>query len=158
MTWQKQFHTEHSNIQVLDYLAASEVACRRYFRERVSAKLAESDGAEELRSHLVELGTTGFDLGELAQQVESSPRVKDWEIGEAFAEVVLQDEHEAMFPWPTGFDKRTPKASLPGPDLVGLYRHAAPRFIFGQVKSSSEQTAAEHLNQHSLSHRRIIHP
>ncbi|MFP4166826.1 MAG: hypothetical protein ACLFUF_06635 [Opitutales bacterium] len=139
MTWQKQFHSEHSNIQVLGYLAASEEACRRYFRERVSAKLAESDGSEELRSHLIELGTTGFDLGELAQQVESSPRVKDWEIGEAFAEVVLEDEHEALFPWPTGFDKRSPIASLPGPDLVGLQRHAAPRFVFGQVKSSSEQ-------------------
>lgn len=139
MTWQEQFRSKQDNVQVVGYLAASEEACRRYFRDRVSAKLAESDGTEELRSHLVELGATGFNLGELTQQVQSSPRVKDWEIGEAFAEVVLADEHEAMFPWPTGFDKRTPKASLPGPDLVGLQRYAAPRFVFGQVKSTSEQ-------------------
>jgi len=77
MTWQKQFHTGHSNIEVLGYLAASEEACRRYFRERVSAKLAESDGAEELRSHLVELGRIGFDLGDEGQKtVLSEPRPK----------------------------------------------------------------------------------
>ncbi|MDR1870950.1 MAG: hypothetical protein LBS60_03310 [Deltaproteobacteria bacterium] len=46
-----------------------------------------------------------------------------------------------MFPWPTGFDKRTRKSSLPGPDLVGLQRYDAPRFVFGQVKSSSENRA-----------------
>lgn len=101
--------------------------------------MAESDGTEELRNHLIELGTTGFDLAALAGQVEASPCAKDWEIGEAFAEVVLEDEHQAMFPWPTALDKRTPKASLPGPDLVGLQRHKAPRFVFGQVKSTSDR-------------------
>jgi len=43
-----------------------------------------------------------------------------------------------MFPWETGWDKRTLRASLPGADIVGFQRKAAPRFIFGQVKSSSE--------------------
>ncbi len=76
MTWQKQFHSEHSNVQVLGYLAASEEACRRYFRERVSAKLAESDGGEELLSHLVELGPTGFDLG-LNVMEPSCPQSED---------------------------------------------------------------------------------
>ena len=139
MPWQKQFHSEHNHIRVVGYLAASEEACRRYFRERVATKMAEVDGTEELRGHLIELGTTGFDLSALAEQVEAAPRAKDWEVGEAFAEVVLEDEYEGMFPWPTTWDKRTPKASLPGPDLAGLHRHAAPRFVFGQVKSTSEQ-------------------
>ena len=136
--WNLAFHSENCHIQVYGFVATSEEACREYFQRRVSAKLAESDGAEELRQHLIELETTGFDLSVLLGQVESSPRAKDWEIGEAFAEIALEDGHEAMFPWPTGFDKRTRKASLPGPDLVGLQRNAAPRFVFGQVKSSSE--------------------
>lgn len=136
--WKLQFQSESCHIQVSGFIAASEEECRQYFVRRVSAKLAESDGTEELRQHLIELETTGFDLGGLVGQVESSPRAKDWEIGEAFAEIAMEDGHEAMFPWPTGFDKRTRKASLPGPDLVGLQRHAAPRFVFGQVKSSSE--------------------
>jgi len=136
--WKVHFHSESSHIQVFGFIAPSEKECREYFVRRVSAKLAEADGTEELRQHLIELETTGFDLSGLLKQVESSPRAKDWEIGEAFAEIVLEDGHEAMFPWPTGFDKRTRKASLPGPDLVGLQRHVAPRFVFGQVKSSSE--------------------
>lgn len=136
--WKLQFQSTSCHIQVSGFIAASEEECRQYFVRRVSAKLAESDGTEELRQHLIELETTGFDLGGLLRQVENSPRAKDWEIGEAFAETALEDGYEAMFPWPTGFDKRTRKASLPGPDLVGLQRHAAPRFVFGQVKSSSE--------------------
>jgi len=139
INWKLQFQSESSHIQVSGFIAASEEKCRQYFVSRVSAKLAESDGTEVLRQHLIELETAGFDLGGLVGQVESSPRAKDWEIGEAFAEIVMEDGHEAMFPWPTGFDKRTRKASLPGPDLVGLHRHDAPRFVFGQVKSSSEE-------------------
>ena len=138
MNWKQQFQTEISDIQVVGFDAVSEEECRKYFARRVSAKIAESDGAEILRQHLIELETTGFNLSGLYGQVESSPEAKDWEIGEAFAEIVLEDEHEAMFPWPTSFDKRTRKASLPGPDIVGLQRHATPRFVFGQVKSSSE--------------------
>jgi len=138
MNWIEQFSSINCNVHVAGFITASEEECRQYFVDRVSAKLTESDGTEELRQHLVELETTGFDLSELLGQLESSPRAKDWEIGEAFAEIVLEDNHEAMFPWPTGFDKRTRRASLPGPDLVGLQCHAAPRFVFGQVKSSSE--------------------
>lgn len=41
MPWQKQFHTERSNILVLGFLATSEEPCRRYFPEREAAKLAE---------------------------------------------------------------------------------------------------------------------
>lgn len=136
--WKLQFQSVNSHILVYGFIAASEEECRQYFVHRVSAKLAESDGVEELRQHLIELETTGFDLGGLAEQVEDLPQAKDWEIGEAFSEIALEDGHEAMFPWPTGYDKRTRKASLPGPDLVGLQRHAAPRFVFGQVKSTSE--------------------
>ncbi len=136
--WETQYQTESCHIQVYGFSAVSEAECRQYFVRRVSAKLAESDGAEELRQHLIELKTTGFDLGGLLDQIEDSPRAKDWEIGEAFAEVALEDRYEAMFPWPTGFDKRNRNASLSGADLVGLQRRATPRFLFGQVKSSSE--------------------
>jgi len=141
MNWKLQFESELSHIYVAGFIAPSEEECRQFFINRVSAKLAESDGAEELRQHLIEMETTGFDLEGLLGQVEMSPHAKDWEIGEAFAEVALEDEHEALFPWPTGFDKRARKASLPGPDLVGLQCHSAPRFIFGQVKASSEKKA-----------------
>ncbi|MDQ7788466.1 MAG: hypothetical protein RDU41_00245, partial [Clostridia bacterium] len=101
MNWELRFQSESSHIRVSGFIAASEEECRQYFVRRVSAKIAESDGAEELRQHLIELETTGFDLGGLVGQIEASPRAKDWEIGEAFAEIALEDRDEAMFPWPT---------------------------------------------------------
>lgn len=136
--WKPQFQSENSHVHIAGFLARSEEACRRFFVDRVFAKLAESDGAEELKQHLVDLETTGFELQGLVGQIEVSPRARDWEIGEAFAEIALEDGYEARFPWPTGLDKRTARASLPGPDLVGLQGHARPRFVFGQVKTSSE--------------------
>ena len=134
-----QFCLENNHIQVNGFIVESENECRQFFVNRVSDKLAKSDGAEELKQHIIEMETTGFDLQELSGQIETSPSAKDWEIGEAFAEIALEDVYEAMFPWPTGLDKRAQKASLPGPDLVGLQCHANPQFIFGQVKASSEE-------------------
>jgi hypothetical protein len=139
MKWQIQYETERAHVRVAGFIVTSEAECREYFARRVAARLAENDNTEALREHLVELDATGFSLGALADQIANPPAARDWEIGEALAEVALRDGHEAMFPWPTGSDKRTPKASLPGPDLVGLQRHDAPRFVFGQVKSTSEQ-------------------
>jgi hypothetical protein len=139
MKWRIQYETERAHIRVAGFIAPSEAECREYFARRVAARLAENDNTEVLREHLVELDATGFSLGALTEQIANRPAAKDWEIDEAFAEVALSDGHKVLFPWPTGFDKRTPKASLPGPDLVGLHRHDAPRFVFGQVKSSSEQ-------------------
>ena len=137
--WKPQFRSEHNHILVAGFILSTEAECRKFLSNRVSAKLVEDDGSEELRQHLIEMERTGFNLQALVGQMELSPRAKDWEIGEAIAEVVLEDEHEAMFPWPTGFDKRARKASLPGPDLIGLQSHATPRFVFGQVKTSSEK-------------------
>ena len=151
--WKPQFKSVHNHIRVAGFILSTEAECRRFLSNRVSAKLVEADGSEELRQHLIEMERTGFNLQALKKQMELSPRAKDWEIGEAIAEVVLEDEHEAMFPWSTGFDKRARKASLPGPDLVGLQRHATPRFVFGQVKTSSEKRMPPqivHLKKDSL--------
>jgi hypothetical protein len=138
ITWQTQFDSEVDNVHITGYVAAFEDECRNYFNTRVTAKLSAGDGAEELKSHLIEMESTGFDVQGLRAQIMDSPKVKGWEIGEAFAEVTLEDEHDAMFPWQTGFDKRIQKASLPGPDLVGFQNRAAPQFLFGEIKSSSE--------------------
>jgi hypothetical protein len=139
MNWKFEYMKTQDNIEVKGY-SVSETDCRAYFLNHVSSKIAEADGAEQLRSHIAELETTGFDSSMLLRQTtESIPQVKDWEVGEAVAETVLEREHEAMFPWEMGWDKRTPKASLPGADIVGFQNKVAPRFIFGQVKSSSEK-------------------
>ena len=138
MNFKIEYSVIQDNIQVDGY-SVSKTDCSAYFSNQVSSKIDRADSTEQLCNHIAELRTTGFEVGTLFAQTETTPQIKDWEIGEAFAEAVLEDEHDAMFPWETGWDKRTSKASLPGADIVGLQNKAAPRFIFGQVKSSSEE-------------------
>lgn len=90
------------------------------------------------RAGLISDDWPGFDTSSLQAQVQNPPMAKDWEIGEAFAEVMLEDKFDASFPWRPSWDKRTPRASLPGPDMPGFHRKERPRFLFGEVKSSSE--------------------
>jgi hypothetical protein len=103
------------------------------------AKLHEANTAAMLEDYLREMADTGFDTSALMGQVQAPPKPKAWEIGELFAEVMLEDRFDAAFPWPTAWDKRTPKASLPGPDMPGFERTNPPRFLFGEVKSSSQE-------------------
>jgi hypothetical protein len=138
MIWKSEYKKTCDNISNEGF-STSVADCRAYFSQRISAKVAESDGSEQLKEHLKEMATTGFDSSDLLSQLTATPMPKDWEVGEAFAESVLEDKHEAMFPWNTGWDKRTARASLPGPDLTGFQNKKKPRFLFGEIKSSSEQ-------------------
>lgn len=62
-----------------------------------------------------------------------------WQVGEAIAEVVLEDSHGVVIPWNNRRDERNPRASLPGADIVGFSdEHQGTRFVFGEVKSSSD--------------------
>lgn len=119
---------------------SGEAECRRYLRERVAPRLRASEGTAILAEYLADTANTGFDLTLLREQVCEPPRPKDWEVGETLAEVLLEDRHGARFPWPTALDKRAPRASLPGPDIVGFHLRPDIRFLFGEVKSSSEDS------------------
>jgi len=64
-----------------------------------------------------------------------------WDIGEAFAECALQNDtnFNIVWPWNTVRDRRTPRSSLPGADLVGFSTKAAETvLLFGEVKTSSD--------------------
>jgi len=138
MIWKSEYSETQNDIQVECY-SVPENECLDYFSNRVSTKVTEADGTEQLREYLSSLQATGFDSNTLLSQLEVSHLPKDWEVGECFAESVLEDNHDAMFPWSVAWDKRTTNASLPGADIVGFQDKVAPRFIFGQVKSSSEK-------------------
>jgi hypothetical protein len=122
MDWKTEYMITEDNIKVEGY-SISEDDCRSYFAERVSSKIAESDGADQLKAYITDMARTGFDTDGLLSQIETSPQVKDWEVGEDFAKSILEDKHEAMFPWETDWDKRIESASLPGPDIVVKSNH-----------------------------------
>jgi hypothetical protein len=77
----------------------------------------------------------------LEKLLKAVPKPEGWEVGEALAECALQKDsgREVHWPWNTVRDRRTPRASLPGTDLVGFYRKGEEvLLLFGEVKTSSD--------------------
>jgi hypothetical protein len=106
----------------------------------VASRLHDEAGKADFTLHLNSLASTGFAQESLqailqAEQLEE----RDWAVGEAIAEAWLSREHGAVWPWNTERDKRTPKASLPGADLIGFVTLGGEsRLLLGEVKSSSD--------------------
>ena len=112
---------------------------RRYLCNVVRPRLTDEESSfdGELRG----LATTGVETRFVERVLQAVPEPKAWEIGEAFAECVLRDDpdREVHWPWNTVRDRRTPRASLPGADLVGFCRDGANVFLLiGEVKTSSD--------------------
>ncbi|TQE99924.1 MAG: hypothetical protein FKY71_06090 [Spiribacter salinus] len=107
----------------------------------VAARVHDEDGTLEFQAHLRGLATTGFQQESLQALLDAAPQEeRDWAIGEALAEVHLSQEHGIEWPWNSERDKRTPLASLPGADLVGLMADDDGALLaLGEVKCSSEE-------------------
>ena len=111
----------------------------RYMREVV--RLSITDEASSFDAELQGLATTGLETRFVERLLRAVPDPEGWEIGEAFAECALRDDSDRQvhWPWNTVRDRRTPRASLPGADLVGFYRDGPDVFLlFGEVKTSSD--------------------
>ncbi len=113
-----------------------------YLREVVAPRVHDEElGFED---NLRALATTGMATEQVERLLQAVPGPKEWEIGEALAECLLQqdDETEVHWPWNTTRDRRTPQASLPGADLVGFCRIGGIwLLLFGEVKTSSDANA-----------------
>lgn len=106
----------------------------------VRSRLRDSEGATVFEAHLRGLTTTGFSRDSLdALLAADTPEERDWAVGEAMAEAYLSREFQIVWPWNMERDKRTPKASLPGADLVGFeVNGTSARLALGEVKSSTD--------------------
>lgn len=99
------------------------------------------DGVSPFESDLHGLATTGMATEFVERLLRAVPEPENWEIGEALADCALQHDsgREVVWPWNTVCDRRTPRASLPGADLVGFFRDGDNvLLLFGEVKTSSE--------------------
>jgi hypothetical protein len=107
----------------------------------VEARLHDTEGAEDFEAHLRGLANTGFKRDSLGAILAAEvPEERDWAIGEAMAEAHLQQAHDVVWPWNMERDKRTPKASLSGADLVGFQVEGdVLRLALGEVKTSSDK-------------------
>lgn len=107
----------------------------------VSARLHDAEGSTEFETHLRGLAATGFARESLDAILGAGSREeRDWAVGEALAEAYLAQEHGISWPWNMERDKRNPKASLPGADLVGFKGEGSDtRLALGEVKTSTDK-------------------
>jgi hypothetical protein len=110
-----------------------------FVREVVRHRVADEESSFE--PELRGLATTGMATDFVGKLLKAVPEPEGWEVGEALAECALERDsgREVHWPWNTVRDRRTPRASLPGTDLVGFYRQGDDVFLlFGEVKTSSD--------------------
>ncbi|GIV26637.1 MAG: hypothetical protein KatS3mg027_0451 [Bacteroidia bacterium] len=118
------------------------------FQTDVKSKLLDTSQRKELLNHLnTLLQDTGFEKSEtLLVDIQTLQNkrvdVQDFRIGEALAEVVLENNFKCRFYWNELRDARNPKGNKTGADLVGFIEiNDTVLFLFGEVKTSSEQAS-----------------
>lgn len=105
----------------------------------VASVVFDHEGMADITALLESLPDTDFEIDELAKILNDDTPPKDWEVGEALAEVYLTHHRDSYFPWPDGRDIRKPKSSLPGADMIGFHGiNKEIRFAFVEVKTSTE--------------------
>ena len=88
-------------------------------------------GQKDFENYLLSLSDTGF------RPINAVlPKVRDWQVGEGFAEAYLTAHFSCFFPWSNIRDLKNPNSSLTGADMVGFHKG---QFAFGEVKTSTEQ-------------------
>lgn len=119
-----------------------------YFKNCLNHEVFESlvdvEVTESLKDVLVGLQNTGFSSDNLLADIQAleNPEPQDlrtWRIGEAFAEVMLENHFSCRFHWNELRDARNPKGNKTGADIVGFIEiDGDVLFLFGEVKTSSE--------------------
>lgn len=86
------------------------------------------------------LQDTGFDRMLIMEKIFPQDKKESWEIGEAYAQSYAESNLSAIIPWGITRDIKKPGSSLPGADIVGLYKHeSGTYFLFGEIKTSSDK-------------------
>ena len=112
-----------------------------YLTERVRPRVDDDEAQDPFAAELRGMATTGMATEFVDSLLRAVPEEKSWAIGEALAECVLADDdsREICWPWNLVRDRRTPRASLPGADLVGFCKEGDQvLLLFGEVKTSSD--------------------
>jgi len=111
-----------------------------FLRGAVWARLTDADQAARFESDLRAVAATEMAVSTLEQVLLSSRSEREpWEIGEALAECLLEEGAGVRWPWNMERDKRTPKASLLGADLIGFVEtDGGMLLLVGEVKTSSD--------------------
>ena len=123
------------------HVVVDEDRFKSYVAGRVKARVEDDEAQGQFAAELHGMATTGMATEFVETLLQAVPEEKSWAVGEALAECVLADDEtrEVCWPWNLVRDRRTPRASLPGADLVGFCKEGdAVLLLFGEVKTSSD--------------------
>lgn len=116
-----------------------------YLKGLVKDNLIDREQRDVLLDSLKTLKSdTGFDtnhqlLADIQALENEDVNVQNFRIGEAYAEIVLEENFQCRFHWNELRDARNPKGNKTGADLVGFIEiDGQVLFLFGEVKTSSE--------------------
>ena len=119
--------------------------CRSHLTCGVKDNLLDSEEWQNILESLRVLrDETGFNASsELLADIQALDNEKieaqHFRVGEAYAEVVLEQEFSCRFHWNENRDTRNPRGNKTGADLVGFIEiDSQVLFLFGEVKTSSE--------------------
>jgi len=124
---------------------SDEQECHCYLKGPVKDNLIDREQREELLDSLKTLKSdTGFDtndqlLADIQALEDEKVNAQNFRVGEAYAEIVLEEKFQCRFHWNELRDARNPKGNKTGADLVGFIEiDGKVLFLFGEVKTSSE--------------------
>ena len=108
-----------------------------YLSSTVASRLEDTEQGKDFEADMRALASTGVATDTLEDLLQTEPARKPWEVGEALAECVLEEGRGVTWPWNMERDKRTPKVSLPGADIVGFLVEDDDIYMaLGEVKTS----------------------
>ena len=138
---EKCYSGSKGSVQWSGHAVVNEGHFKSYMTSRVQARMEDNEAQGQFEAELRGMATTGMAIEFVENLLRAVPEEKSWAIGEALAECVLADDEtrEICWPWNLVRDRRTPRASLPGADLVGFSKEGeAVLLLFGEVKTSSD--------------------
>jgi len=126
-------------------VSVSETECLGHLQGPVKDNLIDREEREDTLEKLRALQSeTGFRASEqllIDIQILESEVIEEriFRVGEAYAEIILEEHFSCKFHWNELRDARNPKGNKTGADLVGFIEaNGEILFLFGEVKTSSE--------------------
>ncbi|MBK9151616.1 MAG: hypothetical protein IPM26_11720 [Saprospiraceae bacterium] len=121
-----------------------EQECREHLQGGVKDNILDSEERKGMLEQLRALNEeTGFSSDRLLADIQAfeneNVQVQNFRVGEAYAEVILEQAFSCRFYWNELRDARNPRGNKTGADLVGFIENDGQvLFLFGEVKVSSE--------------------
>jgi hypothetical protein len=135
---------QHIETTKRDYHGVSfdEVECRNHLQRPVKDNLLDREEWQDSLARLRALrDETGFNaseelLADIQAMEDEELETQQFRVGEAYAEIVLEQEFSCRFHWNENRDARNPKGNKTGADLVGFIEvDGQVLFLFGEVST-----------------------